>query len=37
VPIEVAGTVSGLITAGKMRHFGLSEAADATIRRAHAS
>jgi len=36
VPIEeVAGTVSELITAGKVRHFGLSEAAAATIRRAH--
>jgi len=30
VPIEGAGTVSELITAGKVRHFGLSEAADAT-------
>jgi len=37
VPIEeVAGTVGELITAGKVRHFGLSEAAAATIRRAHA-
>jgi aryl-alcohol dehydrogenase-like predicted oxidoreductase len=37
VPIEeVAGTVDELITAGKVRHFGLSEAAAATIRRAHA-
>ena len=36
VPIEdVAGTVSELIAAGKVRHFGLSEAAAATIRRAH--
>ncbi len=37
VPIEdVAGTVSELVQAGKVRHFGLSEAAAATIRRAHA-
>ena len=37
VPVEdVAGTVKELITAGKVRHFGLSEAAAATIRRAHA-
>jgi aryl-alcohol dehydrogenase-like predicted oxidoreductase len=37
VPIEdVAGTVKDLIAAGKVRHFGLSEAGDATIRRAHA-
>jgi len=37
VPIEdVAGTVKGLIGAGKVRHFGLSEAGTATIRRAHA-
>jgi aryl-alcohol dehydrogenase-like predicted oxidoreductase len=37
VPIEdVAGTVGELIQAGKVRHFGLSEAAAATIRRAHA-
>jgi aryl-alcohol dehydrogenase-like predicted oxidoreductase len=37
VPIEeVAGTVGELIAAGKVRHFGLSEAAAATIRRAHA-
>jgi aryl-alcohol dehydrogenase-like predicted oxidoreductase len=33
---EVAGTVGELIAAGKVRHFGLSEAAAATIRRAHA-
>jgi aryl-alcohol dehydrogenase-like predicted oxidoreductase len=32
---EVAGTVGELIAAGKVRHFGLSEAG-ATIRRAHA-
>jgi aryl-alcohol dehydrogenase-like predicted oxidoreductase len=37
VPIEeVAGTVGGLIRAGKVRHFGLSEAGVQTIRRAHA-
>jgi aryl-alcohol dehydrogenase-like predicted oxidoreductase len=37
VPIEeVAGTVKDLIGAGKVRHFGLSEAGVATIRRAHA-
>jgi aryl-alcohol dehydrogenase-like predicted oxidoreductase len=37
VPIEdVAGTVAELIEAGKVRHFGLSEAGAATIRRAHA-
>src|SRR4051794_1375939 len=37
VPIEdVAGTVGELVQAGKARHFGLSEAAAATIRRAHA-
>jgi aryl-alcohol dehydrogenase-like predicted oxidoreductase len=36
VPIEdVAGAVKELIEAGKVRHFGLSEAAAATIRRAH--
>jgi len=37
VPIEeVAGTVKELIEAGKVKHFGLSEAAAKTIRRAHA-
>lgn len=37
VPIEdVAGTVKELIQAGKVKHFGLSEAAAQTIRRAHA-
>jgi len=37
VPIEdVAGTVKRLIQEGKVRHFGLSEAAAQTIRRAHA-
>jgi aryl-alcohol dehydrogenase-like predicted oxidoreductase len=36
VPIEeVAGTVAELIEVGKVRHFGLSEAAAGTIRRAH--
>ena len=36
VPIEeVAGAVGELIRAGKVRHFGLSEAAARTIRRAH--
>ncbi|RKI19739.1 aldo/keto reductase [Corallococcus sp. AB030] len=37
VPIEdVAGAVKELIQAGKVRHFGLSEAGAKTIRRAHA-
>lgn len=37
VPMEdVAGTVGELIREGKVRHFGLSEAGAATIRRAHA-
>ena len=37
VPIEdVAGAVKGLIAAGKVKHFGLSEAGVRTIRRAHA-
>jgi aryl-alcohol dehydrogenase-like predicted oxidoreductase len=36
VPIEdTAGAVKDLIEAGKVRHFGMSEAAPATIRRAH--
>lgn len=36
VPIEdVAGAVKDLIAAGKVKHFGLSEAGVATIRRAH--
>ncbi|MDO5509277.1 MAG: aldo/keto reductase [Weeksellaceae bacterium] len=36
VPIEdVAGAVSDLVKAGKVKHFGLSEAGEATIRRAH--
>lgn len=38
VPIEeVAGAVGDLIRAGKVRYFGLSEAGEKTIRRAHAS
>lgn len=37
VPIEdVAGAMADLIKAGKLRHYGLSEAGAATIRRAHA-
>jgi aryl-alcohol dehydrogenase-like predicted oxidoreductase len=37
VPIEdVAGAVKELIQQGKVKHFGLSEAAASTIRRAHA-
>ena len=37
VPIEdVAGAVKDLIRAGKVKHFGLSEASANTIRRAHA-
>jgi aryl-alcohol dehydrogenase-like predicted oxidoreductase len=37
VPIEdVAGAVRDLIAEGKVKHFGLSEAGAATIRRAHA-
>ena len=37
VPIEdVAGTVKDLIQDGKVKHFGMSEAGAATIRRAHA-
>ena len=37
VPIEdVAGVVKDLIAEGKVKHFGLSEAGAATIRRAHA-
>jgi aryl-alcohol dehydrogenase-like predicted oxidoreductase len=36
VPVEeVAGTVKELIAAGKVKHFGLSEASVQTIRRAH--
>jgi aryl-alcohol dehydrogenase-like predicted oxidoreductase len=38
VPIEeVAGTVGDLVRAGKVRYFGLSEAGEKTIRRAHAT
>jgi aryl-alcohol dehydrogenase-like predicted oxidoreductase len=37
VPIEeVAGTVTELIEAGKVKYFGMSEASSETIRRAHA-
>ena len=37
VPIEdVAGTIADLVKEGKVKHFGLSEAGAATIRRAHA-
>ena len=37
MPIEdVAGAVKELIAAGKVKHFGLSEAGVQTIRRAHA-
>jgi len=37
VPIEdVAGTVKDLIREGKVKHFGMSEAGVATLRRAHA-
>lgn len=37
VPIEdVAGAVKDLIEAGKVKHFGLSEASAETVRRAHA-
>ncbi|HQZ33086.1 MAG TPA: aldo/keto reductase [Ilumatobacteraceae bacterium] len=37
IPIEdVAGTVKELIDAGKVGHFGMSEAAASTVRRAHA-
>jgi len=38
VPIEeTVGAMAALVTAGKVRHLGLSEAAAATIRRAHAT
>jgi aryl-alcohol dehydrogenase-like predicted oxidoreductase len=38
VPIEeVAGTVGELVRAGKVHYFGLSEAGEKTIRRAHAT
>jgi aryl-alcohol dehydrogenase-like predicted oxidoreductase len=37
VPIEeMAGAVKDLITVGKVKHFGMSEAAEDTVRRAHA-
>ena len=37
VPIEeMAGAVKELVEAGKVKHFGMSEAAEDTIRRAHA-
>ncbi len=37
IPIEeVAGAVADLVRAGKVRYFGLSEAGEKTIRRAHA-
>ncbi|HEY0045237.1 MAG TPA: aldo/keto reductase [Flavobacterium sp.] len=37
IPIEdVAGTIADLVKEGKIKHFGLSEAGAATIRRAHA-
>jgi aryl-alcohol dehydrogenase-like predicted oxidoreductase len=37
IPIEdVAGTIADLVKEGKVKHFGLSEAGAATIRRAHA-
>ena len=37
VPIEdVAGTLKALIAEGKVKHYGLSEASERTIRRAHA-
>ena len=37
VPIEdVAGAVAGLVRVGKVRYFGLSEAGQTTVRRAHA-
>jgi aryl-alcohol dehydrogenase-like predicted oxidoreductase len=37
VPIEdIAGAVADLVAAGKVQHFGMSEAAAGTIRRAHA-
>src|ERR671910_237323 len=35
-PEDVAGTVGELVRAGKVKHFGLSEAAAGTIRAAHA-
>ncbi len=38
VPIEdVAGTIADLVSEGKVRYFGLSEAGESAIRRAHAT
>jgi aryl-alcohol dehydrogenase-like predicted oxidoreductase len=38
VPIEeTVGAMAGLVSAGKVRHIGLTEAAPATVRRAHAT
>src|SRR2546422_4651147 len=38
VPIEeTVGAMAALVTAGKVRYLGLSEAAPATLRRAHAA
>ena len=38
VPIEeTVGAMAGLVAAGKVRHVGISEAAPATVRRAHAT
>lgn len=37
VPVEdVAGTIAGLVREGKVKHWGMSEAGTASIRRAHA-
>lgn len=37
IPVEeTVGAMAGLVAAGKVRHLGISEAAPATIRRAHA-
>jgi aryl-alcohol dehydrogenase-like predicted oxidoreductase len=33
---EMAGAVKDLVDAGKVKHFGMSEAAEETVRRAHA-
>ncbi len=38
VPIEeTVGAMAGLVSAGKVRHLGITEAAPATVRRAHAT
>jgi len=38
VPVEeTVGAMAGLVSAGKVRHIGLTEAAPATVRRAHAT